>query len=211
MSDALNQYYLETMGIDSWVLRDKPHVTHDLRHLAEQVSTCTRCPLHATRTKTVFARGNPHAALMVVGEAPGFYEDRQGLPFVGRAGALLTNMLRSIGLGDDDVYIANVLKCRPPNNRNPTADEVAFCGDYLAQQIVSVSPRLILALGRFAGQFVTASTQTLALMRGVRHTYAETPVVVTYHPAYLLRSPADKKQAYQDLWLVQSIIQGQGG
>lgn len=206
MSTNLHQYYLQHMGIETWVMREASPNTNNLTQLALQVSTCTRCPLHKTRTQTVFARGNQQANLMIIGEAPGFYEDQQGLPFVGKAGSLLNNMLSSIGLSGEDVYIANVLKCRPPNNRDPQPDEIAQCSDHLSQQITMVAPKLLLAVGRFAGQFLLSTTQPLNKMRSKVHDYQGTPVLVTYHPAYLLRNPSDKRNAYKDLLRVKRLL-----
>lgn len=193
------------MGITPWVLRRDP-TQQNLSQLARTVASCTRCPLHQTRTQTVFARGNPHASLMIVGEAPGFHEDQQGQPFVGKAGLLLAKMLQCIGFTTDDVYIANVLKCRPPNNRDPQRSEIDQCVPYLAQQIELIQPRLILAVGRFAAQYLLNSTSSLSQLRSKKHQYQGTDVIVSYHPAYLLRNPKDKKKAYQDLiWLKEQI------
>ncbi|MDN5870137.1 MAG: uracil-DNA glycosylase [Nitrococcus sp.] len=169
--------------------------------LRERVLHCERCALHQGRAQGVFGVGNPRAQLMLVGEAPGAEEDRRGEPFVGRAGKLLDEMLRAIGLARESVYITNVLKSRPPNNRDPRPDEVAACEPYLWRQLELVSPRLILALGRIAAQNLLKTTQSLGRLRGDWHCYGprSTPLRVTYHPAYLLRSPADKFKAWQDL------------
>ncbi len=202
----LKHYYLQQMGIEPWVLRTVDHEKKNLDLLAAEVSACLRCSLHKTRTQTVFARGNSKAKLMIIGEAPGFYEDKQGLPFVGKAGALLNKMLASIGLTSDDVYIANVLKCRPPSNRDPAPEEINHCSGYLSQQIQMVRPQLILAVGRFAGQFLLKATFPLNKMRNQLHNYQGTPVLVSYHPAYLLRNPADKKNAYKDLLDVKQLL-----
>ena len=206
MPNHLRQYYLQQLGIESWVLRTNETPKKGLAELAAEVSSCVRCPLHKTRTQTVFARGNPQSKLMIIGEAPGFYEDQQGAPFVGKAGGLLNKMLSSIGLASEDVYIANVLKCRPPNNRDPQADEIVQCSGYLSQQIEMVAPDLILAVGRFAGQFLLKVTAPLSKMRSREHTYQGTPVLISYHPAYLLRNPTDKKNAYQDLLKVKRLL-----
>lgn len=208
MTDALKQYYLQTMGIESWVMRatQSPTCTNQLVELAEEVAKCQRCSLHKTRTQTVFSRGNPKAKLMIIGEAPGFYEDQQGLPFVGKAGSLLNQMLASIGLNEENVYIANVLKCRPPNNRDPAMEEIAHCSDYLTAQISFISPSLILALGRFAGQFLVNKALPLNQLRKHIHHYQNTPFLVSYHPAYLLRNPKDKKKAYEDLITVKNYL-----
>lgn len=210
MSDELNRYYLQAMGIDLWVSRQsEPKSTCDrnMSLLAKEVSDCVRCPLHKTRTQTVFFRGNSKATLMIIGEAPGFYEDQQGMPFVGKAGGLLNQMLQSIEMLADDVYIANVLKCRPPNNRDPQLEEVVQCSSFLTRQIELVKPRLILALGRFAGQFLLNKALPLNQLRSTLHYYNGIPFIVTYHPAYLLRNPADKKKAYLDLITVKKVLQ----
>ena len=208
MSQQLTHYYLQQMDIETWVLRDNHTHQQNLTQLATAVSTCVRCPLHQTRTQTVFSRGEAVANLMIIGEAPGFNEDQQGMPFVGKSGMLLNRMLESIGLSTDDIYIANVLKCRPPGDRDPTSEEISQCGDYLAQQISIVAPKLILAVGRFAGQFLLKATFPLNKMRNQVHDYQGTPVLVSYHPAYLLRNPADKKNAYNDLLAVKQLLMG---
>lgn len=209
MPNHLHTYYLQQMGVEIWELRKKPPAFEQcsLEELAQQVSSCKRCPLHQSRTHTVFARGNPHAKLMVIGEAPGFYEDQQGKPFVGKAGTLLNRMLASIDLSENEIYIANVLKCRPPENRDPTPEEIEQCSGHLVKQIQAVQPQLILAVGRFSGQFLLQdSALTLASMRGKIHYYLDTPVIVSYHPAYLLRKPEDKKKAYEDLLFLRKAI-----
>ena len=143
---------------------------------------------------------------MIIGEAPGFYEDQQGLPFVGKAGALLSKMLESIGFAMEDVYIANILKCRPPDNRDPLPQEIIHCVDYLSQQIALVAPQLILAVGRFAGDFLLNGSAPVHQMRGKIHDYKGIPVLVSYHPAHLLRNPMDKRNAYQDLLFVKQML-----
>lgn len=205
---SLRNYYMQQMGIETWTTRErKPTIEPlSLEKLALTVAACTRCPLHATRTQTVFARGNPEAALMIVGEAPGFHEDQQGLPFVGKAGALLDQMLYSINLNKNDVYIANVIKCRPPNNRDPQVEEIAQCGHYLAAQIQLVNPKILLAVGRFAAQYLSNSTLPLNKIRNQPHYYQEIPVVASFHPAYLLRNPIDKKKAYEDWLMVKQLL-----
>lgn len=181
-----------------------------LEALRAEVAECTACPLHQGRTQTVFGVGDPDAAVMFVGEAPGAEEDRQGEPFVGRAGKLLDAMLAAIGLDRNagGVFIANVLKCRPPNNRDPEAAEVAQCEGYLRRQIELVAPDVLVALGRVAAQELTRSQQPLARLRGAEHRFHETPLLITYHPAYLLRNPADKAKAWEDLKAVRRRIQG---
>jgi len=206
MSDALRSYYLQELGIETWETRTREPANNSLQALAAEVASCVRCPLHKTRTQTVFARGNPKAKLLIIGEAPGFYEDKQGLPFVGKAGGLLNKMLASIGLAEEDVYIVNVLKCRPPENRDPHAEEIKQCSTYLSQQITAVDPQLILAVGRFAGQSLLNQPLPLNKMRNKIHQYQGKPILVSYHPAYLLRNPADKKKAFADLTIVKNLL-----
>jgi DNA polymerase len=177
--------------------------------LAVQVAACTRCGLHRTRTQTVFGVGRRDAELFVIGEAPGADEDRQGEPFVGRAGQLLNQMLRSIGLPRSEVYIANILKCRPPGNRDPQPDEAGSCTPYLTQQLALVRPRAILAVGRIAAQWLLQSDAPIGRLRGRLFHYGEarTPLIVTYHPAFLLRSPLQKATAWTDLCMVKELLQ----
>ena len=168
--------------------------------LKAAVSGCVKCGLHKTRTQTVFGVGDENADWMLIGEAPGAEEDRLGDPFVGQAGKLLDNMLAAIGLSRrKNVYIANVLKCRPPGNRNPTPEEVAQCSPHLLQQIELIKPKLILAMGRFAAQTLLETGASIASLRGRLHRYAGVPLIVTYHPAYLLRTLEDKAKAWEDL------------
>lgn len=213
---------LEAMDVQVWRHRRPDAERVDLRSpavapvpvdaadwgpLAAAVAACERCRLHASRRQTVFGVGNPDADWMIIGEAPGADEDRQGEPFVGRAGQLLNEMLRAAGFARSDVYIANILKCRPPNNRDPQADEVGACADYLRRQVEMVAPRLILAVGRIAAQNLLHRDEPVGRLRGVVHRLEPSgvPVVVTYHPAYLLRSPAQKRKAWVDLCLARSI------
>lgn len=174
--------------------------------LAQTVSGCTRCDLHKTRTQTVFGTGPRHTQWLFVGEAPGAEEDRQGEPFVGPAGQLLNAMLFALGLKRDEVYIANVLKCRPPNNRDPQPQEVACCEPYLLRQIQLLQPRVIVALGRHAAHSLLKSDLPLSRLRTGQHDYHGIPLVVTYHPAYLLRTPSDKRKAWEDLRRAQAIV-----
>ena len=174
--------------------------------LAEAVAACRACKLCDTRKNTVFGVGDPQADWLIVGEAPGEHEDIQGEPFVGDAGKLLDNMLRAAGLSRrEKVYIANVLKCRPPGNRNPEADEVAQCEPFLRRQVALLQPKIIVAMGRFAVQSLLGTTEAIGKLRGQRHEYAGVPVVVTYHPAYLLRNLPDKAKAWADLCLARAI------
>jgi DNA polymerase len=179
----------------------------DWDSLAAQVAGCTRCPLCETRTRTVFGVGDRAADWLVVGEAPGADEDRQGEPFVGRAGQLLNAMLRAIGLARTEVFIANILKCRPPGNRNPAEAEVSACLPYLEAQIALLRPRIILVVGRIAAQALLRTDVALGRLRQAVHAYgaAATPLVVTYHPAYLLREPRDKRKAWEDLRFARGV------
>ncbi|EKS68033.1 MULTISPECIES: uracil-DNA glycosylase [Caballeronia] len=173
--------------------------------LAERVANCERCRLCERRTNTVFGVGDREADWMLIGEAPGENEDKQGEPFVGQAGKLLDNMLRALTLSrQTNVYIANVIKCRPPGNRNPELDEVARCEPYLQRQVELVKPKVIVAMGRFAAQSLLKNEASIASMRGRVHEYRGVPVVVTYHPAYLLRSLQDKSKAWADLCLARN-------
>jgi uracil-DNA glycosylase len=175
-----------------------------LDELAREVSVCVRCPhLAETRTQTVFGVGSPAARLMFVGEAPGADEDRLGEPFVGRAGQLLTDIItKGMGLARDQVYIANILKCRPPENRNPSNDEMENCFSYLEQQIEIIRPEFLCLLGRIAVQAILNTTHSMAKMRGKWHRYRGIRTIVTYHPAYLLRNPAAKKDTWEDLQML---------
>lgn len=179
-----------------------------LRVLAAEVMGCTRCRLHAGRTTVVFGEGNPEARLVVVGEAPGGEEDRTGRPFVGPAGKLLDLMLLSVGFPRESVFICNVLKCRPPHNRDPQRDEIEACSGYLHRQLELIEPRVLLAVGRFAAQTLTGSDANIGRLRGRVHEYMGIPVVVTYHPAYLLRSPDRTRAAWQDLQFMREVLDG---
>ena len=187
----------------------------DWEALQAAVRDCRACGLCRQRSRTVFGTGDRQARWMVVGEAPGEHEDRQGEPFVGQAGQLLDNMLRAIGLsrsvqgtqdGQSGVYITNTLKCRPPGNRNPEPEELQTCAPYLQRQLALVQPALILAMGRFAVQALLGSTEPLGKLRGRVHHHQGVPVVVTYHPAYLLRSPGEKRKAWQDLLFARQVF-----
>ena len=232
MDNALRLQYLEAMGIDVWVPRasmqneqqvssdsvtdnDEPETQESAIDnwdiLQAEVANCTKCALCATRTQTVFGSGNKQADWMLVGEAPGQHEDEQGLPFVGNAGLLLTEMLRAIGLTREEVFITNILKCRPPNNRDPHADEVESCNNYLQRQQQLIKPKIILAVGRIAAQTLLKTDEPLARLRGKVHAFNNTPVVVVYHPAYLLRSLPEKRKAWQDLTHAMQTIKNYKG
>jgi len=215
--------YLEALGIDVWVPRDQvdpqaEDVAETDAHanlltwdeLRETVAACTSCSLHASRTQTVFGVGNPQADWMIIGEAPGAEEDRRGEPFVGRAGKLLDEMLRAVGQGRDRVFIANILKCRPPNNRDPKPEESAACRAYLQRQIELIQPKIILAVGRIAAHLLLETDEPVGRLRGSRHQLGDTPLVVTYHPAYLLRSPSQKRKAWDDLCLAKQLLRETG-
>lgn len=178
-----------------------------LLDIREELGDCKRCRLHSSRTHLVFADGSPHARLVFVGEAPGFDEDKQGLPFVGKAGKLLDKMIRSIGFLREEVYICNVLKCRPPNNRTPNADEIEICSPFLTQQLQALHPHVICALGASAAQTLLATSSAISRLRGTIHRWRGIPLVCTYHPAYLLRTPAQKAATWQDLLMVSRLLQ----
>jgi DNA polymerase len=170
-----------------------------LQMIRDEIGDCTRCPLHAGRNKLVFGDGDPAARLMFVGEGPGADEDAQGLPFVGRAGQLLNNMINAMGLQREQVYIANVVKCRPPGNRTPEPEEGNTCSPFLFRQIDVVRPDVLVALGATAATYMLGARQPLAGLRGRVHAVRGTKLIVTYHPAYLLRDPRQKKEAWADL------------
>jgi uracil-DNA glycosylase len=177
--------------------------------LNQAVASCTACKLHQTRTQGVLGVGDRHAEWLIIGEAPGADEDRQGEPFVGQAGKLLDAMLAAICLKrGENVYITNVLKSRPPGNRNPEADEIAACMPYLLSQIELIRPKIILALGRFAAQNLLQTDEPIGRLRGRVHRYRDIPLVVTYHPAYLLRNLPDKARAWEDLCLARRTMRG---
>lgn len=220
---ARQQEYLRLMGVELWLPRhggvaasaapagssaaDVDAGGADWETLRREVAACVKCELHKGRTQTVFGVGNTRAGIMLVGEAPGAEEDRQGEPFVGRAGKLLNAMLAAIGLQREAVFIANILKCRPPKNRDPRPEEVSACEPYLQRQIELVQPRIILALGRVAAQNLLKVDTPIGRMRGRCYEYPEprVPVVVTYHPAYLLRSPREKRKVWQDLQFAMQV------
>ena len=200
-----------------WRLRDTPAEAQQepasvpirsWEQLADAVAHCTACKLHTTRTQGVLGVGDRNADWLIVGEAPGADEDAQGEPFVGQAGKLLDAMLASIGLKrGSNVYITNVLKSRPPGNRNPEPDEVAACKPYLQAQIELIQPKIILALGRFAAQTLLETDEAISRLRGQAHAFQGIPLVVTYHPAYLLRNLPDKARAWEDLCLARRLMQ----
>jgi DNA polymerase len=186
-----------------------PRVGLSLAEVREELGTCTRCKLHPTRKNIVFGVGNPDAELVFIGEAPGSNEDIQGEPFVGDAGQLLTRMIEAMGYRREDVYIANILKCRPPGNRNPEPDEIASCEPFLKKQLGALRPRVIVALGKFAAQWLTGRPEAaISALRGKWFRYEGIPVMPTYHPAYLLRTPSQKRVVWEDLQLVMVALGG---
>jgi DNA polymerase len=221
-AEARRREYLKALDIDVYSLRGNEQTSEtgneaplddassmDWDGLCGEVAACTRCSLHQTRTQTVFGVGNRQADWMIVGEAPGQEEDLRGEPFVGRAGKLLDEMLLSLGLDRGSVFIANILKCRPPNNRDPSVEEAASCRRYLDRQIELVAPKIILAVGRIAAQRLLESDAPVGRMRGREYRLGDSqlPVVVTYHPAYLLRSPTQKRKVWSDLILARRVLQ----
>jgi uracil-DNA glycosylase len=226
MHSALRQEYLTALGLSTWVVRSRsvaepviealdqePGAARaregglDWPQLRARVAACTRCSLSATRTQTVFGVGNMQAQWLIVGEAPGAEEDARGEPFVGRAGQLLNSMLRAVGLAREEVFIANVLKCRPPGNRDPLPSEAAECLPYLEQQIALLKPKIMLAVGRIAAQNLLRTDKTLGGLRQQVHKFglSQVPLVVTYHPAYLLRAPTDKRKSWEDLKFAREV------
>jgi len=177
-----------------------------LESVREEIGECTRCKLHKGRTNLVFGVGNPKARLMFVGEAPGEDEDKKGEPFVGKAGQLLTRMIEAMGLRREDVYICNTVKCRPPNNRNPEPDELASCEPFLKGQLAAVQPEAIVTLGKFAAQALLRDETPISRLRGTWREYEGIPVMPTFHPAYLLRSPQEKGKVWDDLQKVMKKL-----
>jgi uracil-DNA glycosylase family 4 len=237
MLDHRRKQLLDAMGIRRWVRRDlpvealsEPGITvnpeepdpaapaevpaaqpaTDWETLRAQVAACQKCDLHASRTQTVFGAGDRNADLMIIGEAPGADEDRLGEPFVGRAGQLLDQMLLAAGFRRNQVYIANILKCHPPDNRNPAPQEVLACSGYLASQIAMLQPKVILAVGGISATSLLETDQSVGRLRGEVHNFGESriPLVVTYHPAYLLRKPAEKAKSWIDLQLLMRVLRG---
>jgi uracil-DNA glycosylase len=180
---------------------EKPQeaLSPDLESIRAEIGDCQRCKLAPKRTNIVFGSGNPNADLVFVGEAPGFDEDQQGLPFVGRAGQLLTKIIESINLKREDVYICNVLKCRPPDNRNPEPDEVAACNPFLKKQLATIRPKIVCCLGTFAAQTVLQTASPISKLRGKFFDVDGIRIIATFHPAYLLRSPDKKREVWEDM------------
>jgi uracil-DNA glycosylase len=231
MDNTTRLQYLEAMGINVWIPRKpmpaviqpalessstsehlirEPQIQDNPQQawadLETEVSSCTKCTLCQTRTQTVFGTGSKTADWMIIGEAPGQHEDEQGKPFVGKAGQLLTEMLRAAGLERDEVFITNILKCRPPGNRDPKTDEAESCSDYLRRQRELIKPKIILAVGRISAQTLLKTDAPIGKLRGKVHDLDGTPLVVVYHPAYLLRSLLEKRKAWQDLQLAVRTV-----
>ena len=186
--------------LDEWC---KETMVETLDTIQKDLGACWRCKLHKGRKHIVFGDGNPRAKLVLVGEGPGYEEDLQGLPFVGKAGQLLTKMLKAINLLREEVYICNIIKCRPPKNRNPEPDEIAACIPFLRRQIRCIRPNLICALGAFAAQTLLGTDTPISQLRGRFRTYEDIPLLATYHPAYLLRNESKKREAWEDLQKLQ--------
>jgi len=236
MDETTRFHYLQAMGVETWQLKSQSssknlaekdlsiignnpkkirvptfdaqvETDNNWTLLAQEVSNCQKCDLYKTRTQTIFGSGNFNADWLFIGEAPGENEDLQGLPFVGNAGLLLTEMIRALGLKRNQVFIANILKCRPPNNRDPKVDEITACHDYLKRQQALINPKIIIAVGRIAAQKLLKSTAPIKELRGVVHKIDNIPLVVIYHPAYLLRFLGKKRVAWQDLQLALKTYQ----
>jgi uracil-DNA glycosylase family 4 len=186
---------------------DLPGGEETLEQVRTDLGDCTRCKLAPTRRNIVFGSGNPRAELMFVGEAPGADEDAQGLPFVGRAGQLLTKIIEAIDLKREEVYICNILKCRPPDNRNPEPDEIAACEPFLFRQIASVKPRVICALGTFGAQTLLRTREPISRLRGYFMDYRGAKLLATFHPAYLLRNPNEKRKVWEDMKKIRAYLQ----
>ena len=185
---------------------ETPSGKETLEDIQAELKECGCCKLAPGRTNLVFGSGNPHADLMFVGEAPGADEDAQGLPFVGRAGQLLTKIIEAIGMRRDEVYICNILKCRPPGNRNPELDEIAACEQYLFRQIAAVKPKVICALGAFGAQTLLKTTESIGRLRGQLVDYRGCKLMATFHPAYLLRNPNEKRRVWEDMQIVRDYL-----
>jgi len=192
----------------TWTVRpaDAVRAAEAVGQIREELGDCTRCKLHSTRSNIVYGVGDPCAELMFVGEAPGRDEDQQGVPFVGRAGQLLTKIIEAIDLRREDVYIANVIKCRPPKNRNPEPDEIETCQPYLFAQIDVIQPKVVVALGAFAVKTLLQSDEAISKLRGRTFDYRGAKLIPTFHPAYLLRSPDKKADVWEDMKKVRSLL-----
>jgi len=205
--------FFRDIGVDSLSFDARPapvqtalSPAEQLQSVREHLGDCRRCKLAPLRTNIVFGSGNPNAELVFVGEAPGYDEDQQGLPFVGRAGQLLTKIIESIGLQREEVYICNVLKCRPPENRNPEPDEVLACNPFLKRQLAAIRPKIICCLGTFAAQNVLQTASSISKLRGRFHDVDGARVIATFHPAYLLRNPEKKREVWEDMKQIRAEL-----
>jgi DNA polymerase len=210
--------YMERLGFTSLPIRDDFEMVLEngpiekmrqdtLATIEAEVATCRKCRLCEGRSHVVFGAGNPKARLVLIGEGPGYEEDQQGLPFVGEAGQLLTKILKAVNLTREEVYICNIVKCRPPKNRNPEADEIAYCLPYLKRQIDVIHPRWICTLGAIASQTLLETDLPISRLRGKFHSYKDMSVLPTYHPAYLLRYPEKKRDVWNDVQLLQAVYE----
>lgn len=213
LTDALHQHliYYKTLGVKElpakkMIRQESASKTETLEDIRADIGECTRCRLHVGRTHIVFGEGNPHAALMFVGEGPGRDEDIQARPFVGRAGQLLTKIIEAMKFKRSDVYIANVVKCRPPDNRAPMPDEAAMCGQFLYRQIAVVDPKVIVCLGSVATHYLLQTEKKISSLRGHFTEWRGIQVMPTYHPAYLLRNPEMKKEVWRDMKKVMEYL-----
>ena len=211
LAASLRQHlsYQAMMGLE-WLPSELAPITQALPETLDEIridlGKCTRCSLHTNRTHIVFGEGNPSARVVLVGEGPGREEDRLGRPFVGAAGKLLDQIIAAMGRRRQEVYICNVIKCRPPRNRDPLPDEIELCGPFLRRQLRAIRPQAILAVGSFAAQFLLSSQQPISRLRNNVYQFEGIPVVPTYHPAYLLRNPLQKRQAWKDVQLLLSLV-----
>jgi DNA polymerase len=212
LAASLRQHlsYQALMGLE-WLPSELVTITQVLPETLDEIrgklGECTRCRLHSNRSHIVFGEGTSSARIVIVGEGPGRDEDRLGRPFVGAAGKLLDRIIAAMGLRRQEVYICNVIKCRPPKNRDPLPEEIEACGPFLRRQLRAIRPQAILALGGFAAQFLISAQQPISKLRGRVHQFEGIPVVPTYHPAYLLRNPLQKRQAWKDVQLLLSLVE----
>ena len=202
--------FVRQRHVEQWAAIDyrwrAPTVSEGLEMIRVDLKNCKRCKLSPTRKNIVFGSGNPNADLMFVGEAPGADEDEQGLPFVGRAGQLLTKIIEAIDMRREDVFICNILKCRPPGNRNPETDEIAACEQFLFRQIASVKPKVICALGAFSAKTLLRTNEAISRLRGHLVDYRGAKLIATFHPAYLLRNPNEKRKVWEDVKVIRDYI-----
>lgn len=210
LQKSLGVEFLPVPAVEPRVQLEPPQPSHAkgemLEELRREALACSRCELARTRTNLVFGVGSPEAELMFVGEAPGYYEDMQGIPFVGKAGQLLTKIIEAMGLAREEVYIANILKCRPPQNRNPSVEESINCYPFLLRQVDIIKPKVIVALGGVAAKKLLKTTRPTGQLRGEFHDFQGTRLIVTFHPAYLLRTPSEKRKTWEDMKKVRDYL-----